>query len=658
MNSLHHFISIFWLFNLLASIIPYQVEVCSASNLLNPINATKHFSFPDFNFTNKPLLSHSVCLLGSAKFSEQKASIQFSNELQGKNIKYQEGRGIYSFPIRLLNPSTNISACFETTFALQLSNSTKNQTGYDGGSALSFIIVPDEFTVGTSGSLIEMLNNTCEKDYKAVAIDFTTTKKAAPEDPNDNNLGTTKSTRIINVSDLGVALEDGCVHYIWINYNGPKKIMDIRLGTRQSRFPFKPIYSEAVDLSPYLNEYMFVGFSASTGSSNQIHNILSWNFTSTSHAFLRFPSAESCDSKISLQNTTAGKKPDKKSSKDDIPLGFFIFVVVVALASVVGFSFIFRHRRNAAKPNNSSEAKVLRPSPPNKPSQLTFSEISLATRSFNGEIELLGADTRGKFYKGKLSNGSNVAVKRFSDQFLNTYISDRKRFLKEITTISNIRHPNLVLVKGWCDENNQIMVAYDFVHNGSLDKWLFSDGVLPWARRLKIIKDVADGLNFLHTKKLAHKNLSCSSVFLDLSFRAVLGDFGFVLMGAESKMFDLSVSVCADVFEFGVLVLEVVAGRRRVEINEENPEEKNLLDFAWNLHQTNDKVRLVDRKMGPLISTEHAIRVLEIGLLCTLNKKKGRPSMQEVVEFLLHMDKPIPNLPTTHPGILLPYKLK
>ncbi|OIW16532.1 hypothetical protein TanjilG_32203 [Lupinus angustifolius] len=665
MNSLHYFISIFWLINLLASIIQYQVAVCSTRNVPNPINVTKHFSFPDFNLTNNPLLVHSIRLIGNAKFSTKKGALQFSNEAKGKDIKHQPGRGIYSFPIRLFDPSTNTPASFETAFSFQVNNSTKNQTGFGGGSALTFIIVPDEFTVGGSGPLVGMLNGgICENDYKALVIDFVTRMKPESGDPTNNesnNLGTTLSTRIINVSDVGLPLKDGFVHYVWISYDGPKKIVDIRLGAEKERFPFKPIFSESMDLSPYLNEYMFVGFSASTGNNNQIHSILSWNFTSTSQAFLRFPSAENCKSKISVQNTTTTeKKPDKKKSrKDEIPRGFFIFMAAVALSSIVGFSFILRRRGNAAKPNNSLEAKVDRPSPPNKPCQFTFSQFSFATRSFS-EVEFLGSDTRGQYYKGKLSNGSSVAVKRFSGKFLNTYISYRKRLLKEIATISNVRHPNLVLVKGWCEDNNEIMVAYDFVHNGSLDKWLFGTGVLPWARRLKVIKDVADGLNFLHTKKLAHKNLKCSSVFLDLSLRAVLGDFGFVLIGAESKKFESLVSIGADVFEFGVLVLEVVAGRRRVEEekHEEKAEERNLLDFAWNLHQTNEKVKLVDRRMGPLINMEQAIRVLEIGLLCTLNEKEGRPSMQEVVEFLLNRDKPIPYLPTTSPGALLPNKLK
>ncbi|XP_017420420.1 L-type lectin-domain containing receptor kinase S.1-like [Vigna angularis] len=225
---------------------------------------------------------------------------------------------------------------------------------------------------------------------------------------------------------------------------------------------------------------MFVGFSASTGNHTQIHNILSWNFTSVSQAFLRFPSSETCQGKILLENSTAAPTTEK-SSKNEPSRSFLIFMasVALALALFLGFYFISRHRRNASKTKTSMETEIHLPRPPNKPRRFTFSQLSSSTRSFS-EIELLGNDSRGEYYRGKLSNGSQVAVK-------------------------------------------------------SLDKWLFGAGVLPWTRRFKVIKDVADGLSFLHTKHLAHKNLKCSSVFLDVNFRAVLGDFGFVLLGAESK---------------------------------------------------------------------------------------------------------------------------
>lgn len=655
MASISYFLLIFsFFFNL----------VSSSSDV--PINVTKHFSFKDFTFTNNSRLVHDLKLLGSAKFSNEKGSLQIPNESQETGIRHQAGRGLYSFPIRLLDPITKTPASFRTTFSFQLNNSTTSASDLSdngGGSGLTFIIVPDEFTVGRPGPWLAMLNDACESDYKAVAVEFDTRMNPEFGDPNDNhvgiNLGSIVSTKVINVSDVGVSLKDGFVHHAWIDYDGPRRIMDVRLGLPNDEvYPSRPIFSEFMDLSPFLNEYMFVGFSASTGNHTQIHNILSWNFSSTSQAFLRYPSSETCQGKILLQNTTETTEATEKSNRNKTPRSFLIFVgsVVLALVVLIGFYFISKHRKSASKSKTSIEDEIHRPRPPNKPRRFSFSALSSATRSFS-EIEILGSDIRGVYYRGKLgTNGSQVAVKRFSAQFLNTHGSDKKRLLKEIKVISHVRHPNLLPIRGWCQDNNEIIAVYDFVPNGSLDKWLFGAGVLPWTRRFKVVKDVADGLNFLHSKQLAHKNMKCSSVFLDVSFRAVLGDFGFVLMGAESKQFESIVCNSADVFEFGVIVLEVIGGRPRVEeVEEGRSEERNLLDFAWNLHETNEKVKLVDRRMGSLINLEQAIRVMEIGLLCTLNENKGRPSMEEVVELLHNMEKPLPELPRTRPIALFPY---
>ncbi|OMO95723.1 hypothetical protein COLO4_15707 [Corchorus olitorius] len=146
--------------------------------------------------------------------------------------------------------------------------------------------------------------------------------------------------------------------------------------------------------------------------------------------------------------------------------------------------------------------------------------------------------------------------------------------------------------------------------------------------------------------------MKTSSVFLDVSFRAVVGDFRMVLAATESKRFEAAVSQTADVFEFGIFVLEVVSGRGRLD-SEVNQEERDLVDFAWRIHMKNEKAKVVDPRMGSLVNLEQAIRVLDIGLLCTLNESKGRPNMGEVVEFL-SMDRPIPELPASRPVALFP----
>jgi hypothetical protein len=620
------------------------------------VTVTKHLFFSDFRLDD-PKIVHEVKLLGGARFSDEKGAIQIPDESQ-LDLRHQAGRAIYAYPIRMLDPLTGTPASFETTFSFQFSNSSAeshvNSTdGYNnsGGSGLAFIVVPDEFTVGRPGPWLAMLNDACEDNYKAVAVEFDTRHNPEFGDPNDNhvgiNLGSIISTTTVNASDVGVYLKDGLIHQAKIAYNGSRSWMEVSLGS-------KTIFSGSLDLSPFLNEYMFVGFSASTGNMTQIHNVYSWNFTSTSQASLRVPSAETCESKIMEQYDQGVQSSASHSSKKEPPNSLLIFICVVALAIAVFASLFYNGRRI----NNQTKAVILpdkrqRPRPPNKPRRFTISEVSSATRGFH-EYEILGNDSKGIYYRGKLPNGCQVAIKRFSAQFLSSQIGlDRRRLLKQIRTISRVRHPNLVPIRGWCQDNRETMVVYDFYPNGSLDKWLFGAGVLPWTRRLKVVKDVADALSFLHSKQLAHKNMKTTSVFLDVSFRAVLGDFGFVLSSTESQRFEATVSQKADVFEFGIFVLEVVSGRGRLE-SELRQEERGLLDFAWRMHEIDEKARLVDRRMGSMVNLEQAIRVSEIGLLCTLNENKGRPCMEEAVEFL-NLDGPIPELPPNRPVALFPY---
>ncbi|KAI3457915.1 hypothetical protein Pfo_014578 [Paulownia fortunei] len=627
----------------------YTILVESANKKFTPgpeINITKHLSFPDFSPSNPRTINQDITLLGSAAISAEKGCVQIPEN----NLQYSAGRAIYSSPVRLLDPNTRVPASFNTTFSFQIQNPSNSSESSSGG--LSFIITPDEFTVGRPGPWLGMLNDACEDEYKVVAVEFDTRMNPEFGDLNDNhvgiNLGSIVSATAINASEFGIHLNDGTVHRAWLIYDGYRKFLEIYLGPDGTVLPTRAVYSGNLDLSPYLNEYMFIGFSGSTGNYHtQIHSICSWNFTSVSQAFLRVPSTESCESKITLDN---GENYQKFSSKT--PSSFYIFVAVVVLVLVIMINLYFNSKPK--EKHNYDDIAVVpkekqRPSPPNRARKFSLAEISSATRGF-GKLQILGSDARSVTYKGTLLNGCNVAVKRISSKFFISRLSDRRRMIKEVKAVGKIRHPNLVPIRGWCFDHQETIVVYDFVPNGSLDKWLFGFGVLPWTRRFKVVKDVAEALSYLHSKELAHKNVKTSSVFLDISFRALLGDYGFVLSSIESTRFESLVSQKVDVFEFGVLVLEVVSGLGR----RSNPGELDLLDLAWAMHERDEKAKLVDRRMGPVVNPDQAIRVLEVGLMCTLNDNKGRPSMEEVVEYL-NLERPVPELPPSRPVSLFPY---
>ncbi|KAK9724160.1 hypothetical protein RND81_05G052800 [Saponaria officinalis] len=655
----------------LALVLVYGTEIGVTKHL---ISVNKVISFPEFSISVDPRIEHDVRLLGSAKLSENKRSIQIPDTTATDDIRHQAGRAIYSSPIRVFDPDSQTPGSFETTFSFQFSNHSlsayNDSTGEThGGSGLTFLMTPDEFTVGRPGPWLGMLNDACDDDYyKFFAIEFDTRQNPELGDPNDNhigiNLGSIISTSTVNASDYGLAFKDGSIHHAGITYDGFTKRMDIRVGS-DLKTPLKLVFSDDVDLSPYLNEYMFVGFSASTGNFTQLHNILSWNFTSRTPANLRFPSTETCQSKLLVGRNPVEAESNGLPVKDERPTTtFLIFVCVVILC----FAMVFSLYCNSNRPSSHSGSAFLdmpektpRPQPPNKPRRFTAPELSLATRGFS-ELEILGSDSTGVLYKGTLPNGCHVAVKRLSVQLITSLSIDRRKFLKRVGSLSRVRHPGLVPIRGWCYDRKELMIVYEYIFNGCLDKWLFGVGVLPWSRRFKVIKNVANGLTHLHKNELAHNKVQVSSVFLDVSFKALLGDFGL----CDPVDIDPTSSRSVDVFNLGIFVLEVVSGRKRwisdqmesraSGFSSEDPGmmKMDLLDYAWIMHEKEEKIKMVDRRMGSGVDSEQAVRVVNVALLCTLPENNGRPKMEEVVRYL-SKDCEIPKLPPNRPIVLFPY---
>ncbi|OMO81006.1 hypothetical protein COLO4_23791 [Corchorus olitorius] len=621
-----------------------------------PINVTKQFSFPNFTLNNE------IKLLGSAKLSETQGFIQIPdpNPSPPLHLTYQAGRAIYSSPLRLFDPLTKTPASFQTTFSFQFKTiAAASATSDDsvstqkrGGDGLAFVIVPDELTVGRSGPWLGILNDACQH-YNVFAVEFDNNYDPKFGDPNDDhvgiNLGSVVSFKTANLSVNNVSLhDDDSVHRAWIMYDGDKKWIDIYLGFDGYPIPSLPLLSSPLNLSPFLNEYMFVGFSASTGDLTQIHNILSWNFSSSVKALLSVPSKHVCHKNVAHQVS----KYSTAAKRSDSPSNFTVFLCVVGLSTIalLGFYYGGKHRHQAGADSSlgilAFPAKKQKPVPPSKPRRFTISELYVATRRFS-KSEILGSNSRGVLYRGTLMpNGRHVAVKRFSTKTPNSlsFRLDWNRILKRISSLVNFcdDHPNLAAIRGWCYDNRETIIVYDYFHNGTLDKWLFGLGTLSWARRFEVINDIAQTLSFLHSKELFHGNLNTSSIFIDTNYRAVLGDYGFMslsLGGGGSRRVGSFISrKKADVFMFGVLVLEIVAGKSKVESQSDDEtgdrEEMDLLGFAWRMHERGEKLKIIDERIESCVDLDQAIRVIEIGLSCTSIEKNGRPSMEEVVLFL------------------------
>ncbi|XP_071731113.1 cysteine-rich receptor-like protein kinase 42 [Rutidosis leptorrhynchoides] len=274
----------------------------------------------------------------------------------------------------------------------------------------------------------------------------------------------------------------------------------------------------------------------------------------------------------------------------------------------------------------------------------------------------LGQGGAGSVYKGTLPNGDVVAVKRL---FFNTrqWVDE---FFNEVNLISAIEHKNLIKLLACSIEGPESLLVYEFVPNKSLDHFLFDKDkaqILSWKQRMVVILGTAEGLAYLHGGchvRIIHRDIKSSNILLDKDFSPKIADFGLVrTFGADRSHLTTGIAGTlgymapeyivrgqltekADVFSFGVVVLEIVCGKRNNAFVEDSG--GSLLQTVWKLYKEGVVSEAVDPLLKGNFSEQEALEVLQIGLLCTQASAALRPSMPEVIEFLTTKggDKQIP----------------
>ncbi|KAL4555112.1 hypothetical protein LXL04_037723 [Taraxacum kok-saghyz] len=284
----------------------------------------------------------------------------------------------------------------------------------------------------------------------------------------------------------------------------------------------------------------------------------------------------------------------------------------------------------------------------------TYKDLQIASQDFKPENKI-GQGGFGSVYKGQLKDGKLVAIKVLS-------IESRqglREFLTEITVISDIQHENLVKLHGYCVEKNHRILVYGYLKNGSLDQTLLVGGdcsiKFTWEIRRKICTGVAKGLAYLHEEvhpHIIHRDIKASNILLDEDFTPKISDFGLAKL-LPSHLTHVSTRIAgtqgylapeyaiggqltrkADIYSFGVLLLEIVSGR---------PNQKKclpvgeqfLLERVWELYSEGEIERLVDPSIrNDDVDIDEACRYLKIGLLCTQSLLKKRPSMSNVMKML------------------------
>ncbi|KAK9012848.1 hypothetical protein V6N11_040880 [Hibiscus sabdariffa] len=569
------------------------------------------------------------------------SALQLTKNDAINNLTGSVGRASYDQAVHLWDASTGKLTDFTTRFSFVLQAINKDLYG-DG---ISFFIAPSESQIPPNSSdgylaLFDPNENSNSSSNNVVAVEFDSHKNEW--DPDDNHVGININS-IVSVTNVtwNSSIRDGRIANAWVSYNSTTKNLSVFLTYADNPFySGNSSLSYIVDLRDVLPEWVRIGFSASTGRQFEIHNILSWSFSSTLG--------------------TSGKR---KNLGLIVGLGVGFGLVACGLGL---FIFIMWRVRGRLKDSEGIDVTIDDEFEKGTgPKRFTYNELCRATNSFAEEGKL-GEGGFGGVYKGLLNDSNTeVAVKRISRGSK----QGKKEYVSEVKIISRLRHRNLVQLLGWCHEKGELLLVYEFLPNGSLDSHLFGGKImLTWIVRYKIALGLASALLYLHEEWeqcVVHRDIKSSNVMLDSNFNAKLGDFGLARlvdhdMGSQTTVLAGTMGYLApecvttgkaskesDVYSFGMVALEIACGRKPVEARAE-PSKVRLLEWVWDLYGKGQLLEAVDERLGKVFDTQQIECLMITGLWCCHPDYTHRPSIRQVIN-VLNFEAPLPSLPSKLP---------
>eukprot|EP00253_Pinus_taeda_P019495 PITA_19495 len=334
--------------------------------------------------------------------------------------------------------------------------------------------------------------------------------------------------------------------------------------------------------------------------------------------------SQSCNIRYEIYPFFNSTAPSKSTSKTPIILGVVGGFVLVSIVCLFLKYAIFGRRYKER--NELEEDTLIRHEP-----QILFTLETLlaATENFH-ESNKLGEGGFGAVYKGTTLYGKDIAVKKLSLKSL----QGKKEFMNEVNLVAKVQHRNLVNLLGCCAEG--------------------LDSQLDWQKRYNIIMGVARGLLYLHQDsqlRIIHRDIKASNVLLDEKLNPKIADFGLARLFPEDETHVSTrvagtygymppeyamrgqLSVKTDVYSFGVLLLEIISGRKNTDYSL-SPEMQILLGWAWRSYDGGNIVQLIDPAIIETCDETQASRCIQIGLLCTQTESHLRPAMSTVTLML------------------------
>ncbi|CAL4992084.1 unnamed protein product [Urochloa decumbens] len=571
-----------------------------------------------FNFSNTSSydLKRDLMLQGYASQNGSLIDLNIDNGLGSST-----GRMSYKYPVRFYDDTT--MASFSTSFTFEIVP-VEGQPG-DG---MAFFLSSYPSRLGDSGGILGLYS---DATAPFVAVEFDTYQNEW--DPDNRHIGIDiNSITSSNTTSLPNNLTPKGTMAATITFDSITGMLvaSLLLHDHPSIGPVVVSY-KLRDPRSLLPPDVAVGFAGSTGVHVERHHILTWSFNST---------------------FAAPTTPPKGHRSIILVIAVVAPILALFICGIVSFKYIKRHRKGKGSQEDEALVWVVRSS---EFTVYDFLQVLEATNNFSEENKL-GQGGFGPVYKGRFHDGLEIAVKRLASHSGQGF----REFKNEIELIAKLQHTNLVRLLGCCSQGDERLLIYEYMPNKSLDFYIFgSDDIrralLDWNKRLAIIEGISQGILYLHKHsrlRVIHRDLKASNILLDHDLNPKISDFGL------AKIFSLTdiegntkrivgtygymapeyaseglFSIKSDVFSFGVLILEIISGKRTSSFHQYG-DFINLLGHAWQLWKDGLWLQLVDTAIGAECHTLQMGRCINIALLCAQENAVDRPNMSEVVAML------------------------
>ncbi|KAJ8448530.1 hypothetical protein Cgig2_012174 [Carnegiea gigantea] len=533
-------------------------------------------------------------------------------------------------------------ASFNSTFVLCV-----NPQPSGGGEGLAFVLTKDPTVPPNSqGQWIGLVNASTNGSSQSsiVAVEFDT-KKSFQQDLD------------VSLNSSNITIASASFITAMILYDGRAKMMNVSV-FKENQTGLKAemaIMPVPLDLTLYLPSKVYVGFSASTGLGSELNCVQKWYFN-----------GDDIDSGIPLWVQVV------------IP----VIILLLIMSSFLFGGYVFSRKKHPEGGHVSGldDPTIQVIESGLGPKKIKLKDLKAATGNFNAKNEL-GRGGFGILYHG-IWEGNEVAVKRTTNT-----PQGKQNLIAEVTTIGRLHHKNLVKLVGWCYESDELLLVYEFMPNGSLDRVIYKQHekqigkekasfILTWERRQKIVCGVAQALDYLHndcSRRVLHRDIKASNIMLDSEFNARLGDFGLARMFKLSEKTHHSTKEIAgtpgymapeifltgrttaetDVFAFGVFTLVVACGRKPGVQNDQESKYMNIIDWVWELYKLEKMTEAIDPNLKGNFDKGQGECMLVLALACCHPNPYMRPSMRTALQVLTEGALP-PLVPVEKPAFIWP----